>query len=156
MPQPESWGDEQAWMYGGPLDLLLELHERIALASGVSLLHPLSDADLVEFFLGLPPTVKFATGQSKSIARRAMTELPVQVRERPDKAHFDEVVCATAERGHVLAALAETPRRLPGIDWEQLEQAVRDGEVPRMEGPAPSLEVRLLLEALHADHLLAA
>jgi asparagine synthase (glutamine-hydrolysing) len=146
--RPEGWAAGQAAVYEGPLELLLETHERLALAHGLTLLHPLADLDLVELFLSLPPEVKFATGESKGLVRHGFPELPEAVRRRTVKTRFTDVVVAAAPAGDVLAAVRSTPRKLPGIDWECLEETVRTTGLS-----AP--EVMLLVPVLQADRFLA-
>jgi hypothetical protein len=143
------WEDEQAWIYDGNLDVLLEVLERIGLARSVTLLHPYADVDLVEFFLGLPPEVKFVGGIRKGLVRRSFPELPETVMGRSYKPHFDDVSSAGAEPADLAAALGRLPRALPGVDWDALAARGRDGAIPGQE-------VATIVRVLQADHLLGA
>jgi asparagine synthase (glutamine-hydrolysing) len=143
------WLEEQSAIYGGRLEVLLEVLERIGLSRSVTLLHPLADLDLVEFFLGLPPEVKFAGGLAKGLVRQSFPELPTDVSGRAYKPHFDDVSSAGADPSDLQAAVSAGPRALPGVDWEALEARGANGGVP---GP----EVAMIVRVLQADHLLGA
>ena len=146
--RPPDWFGEQAAIYGGMLEVLLEVLERIALSRSVTLLHPLADIDLVEFFLTLPPEVKFVGGRPKGLVRQSFPELPEIVSGRSYKPHFDDVSSAGAEPADLRAALAAGPRELPGVNWDTL--GARAGN-----GGMPGSEVAMLVRTLQADHLLA-
>jgi asparagine synthase (glutamine-hydrolysing) len=143
------WHDEQARIYDGMLEILLEVLERIGLEHSVTLLHPLADLDLVEFFLTLPPEVKFSGGVHKGLVRCSFPELPAIVRRRQYKPHFDDVASAGADPAELEAALAAGPRALPGVDWDALATRAHGGD---LAGP----EVAMIVRTLQADHLLAA
>jgi hypothetical protein len=113
----------------GALVLSIENLERTAARSGVDLLHPYCDPDLVDLLLRLPPEVKFAAGSSKAIVRRAYRELPPEVRDRVDKTLFNDVALAGAGRDEILAEVAVAPKRLPGIDWPGLEGCLRRSDM---------------------------
>jgi asparagine synthase (glutamine-hydrolysing) len=119
------WYRLQADAVEGALVLAIENLERTAACSGVDLLHPYCDPDLVDFLLRLPPEVKFAAGATKALIRRGYPELPPEVRARADKTLFNDVALAGASRDEILAELGAAPKRLPGIDWPGLEGSLR-------------------------------
>jgi asparagine synthase (glutamine-hydrolysing) len=127
----------------------LETLERTALTSGVDLLHPYSDPDLVGFLLSLPPEIHFAGGASKALVRSAYPELPPEVRGRVDKTVFNDVAVAGASRQEILTEVRAAPRFLPGVDWAALERRLHDGEMPFQERA-------LLSRALAAEAFLEA
>jgi asparagine synthase (glutamine-hydrolysing) len=127
------WSRDQPAAVGHLLLLALENLERTALTCGVSLLHPYSDPDVVDFLLSLPTEIQFAGGASKALVRSAYPELPPAVRERVDKTVFTDVAVAGASRQEILTEVRATPRFLPGIDWAALERRLDDGEIPFQE-----------------------
>jgi asparagine synthase (glutamine-hydrolysing) len=146
---PPGWRAKQAAIHRGPLEVLLEVLERIGLARGVTLLHPLADQDLVEFFLSLPPEIKFPTPRSKALVRESFPDLPLSVTARLEKPHFDDVAAAGAPPEDVRAALAECPQVLPGVDWDAL--ALRGSN-----GAMSGTEVAMIVRVLQADRLVGA
>jgi len=119
------WYRYQADAVEGALVLSVENLERTAACSGVDLLHPYCDPDLVDFLLQLAPEVKLAAGTTKALVRRAYPELPPEVRDRFDKTRFNDVALAGASRDEIGAEVAAAPKRLPGIDWPGLEGRLR-------------------------------
>lgn len=148
-PVAPNWVSEQAWIYDGRLEILLEVLERIGLKHSVTLLHPLADLDLSEFFLTLPPEVKFCGGIRKGLVRRSFPELPRIVSGRYYKPHFDDVASAGADAADLAAALAAGPRSLPGVDWDALAASAATRRLP-------GFEVATIVRTLQADHLLRA
>jgi asparagine synthase (glutamine-hydrolysing) len=144
-----NWMSEQSWIYDGRLEILLEVLERLGLKHSVMLLHPLADLDLAEFFLTLPPEVKFSGGIRKGLVRRSFPELPAIVSGRYYKPHFDDVASAGANAAELAAALAAGPRALPGVDWDALAASAATR-------PLPGFEVATIVRTLQADHLLQA
>jgi asparagine synthetase B (glutamine-hydrolysing) len=125
-----NWYRYQADAVEGALVLSVENLERTAACSGVDLLHPYCDPDLVDFLLQLAPEVKLAAGVTKALVRRACPELPPEVRDRVDKTRFNDVALAGARRDEIVAEVAAAPKRLPGIDWPGLEGCLRAAELP--------------------------
>jgi asparagine synthase (glutamine-hydrolysing) len=119
------WYRRQADAVEGAFVLSVETLERTAASSGVDLLHPYCDPDLVDFLLQLPPEVKFAAGATKALIRTGYPELPPEVRARTDKTVFDDVALAGASRDEILAEVEAAPKRLPGIDWPALHGSLR-------------------------------
>jgi len=127
------WSRDQPGAVDHLLVPAVENLERTALTCGVSLLHPYSDPDVVDFLLSLPMEIQFAGGASKALVRSAYPELPPEVRERVDKTVFTDVAVAGASRQEILTEVRATPRFLPGIDWAALELRLDDGEIPYQE-----------------------
>ena len=64
--------------------------------AGVDARHPLLDLDLLELVLSLPPRLAFDRNLSRPLLREALAgSLPEDVRLRPGKAWFDELVIAS-------------------------------------------------------------
>jgi len=127
------WSRDQPGAVDHLLVPALENLERTALTCGVSLLHPYSDPDVVDFLLSLPTAIQFARGVSKAIVRSAYQELPPEVVGRVDKTRFTDVAIAGSGRQEILTEVGATPRFLPGIDWAALERRLVDGEMPFQE-----------------------
>jgi len=141
------WYRHQASAVRGALVLSVENLERTAARSGVDLLHPFCDPDLVDFLLRLPPEVKFTAGVTKALVKRGYPELPPEVRNRVDKTLFNEVALAGASRDEIVAELAAAPKQLPGIDWAGLEARLRQTDIAFAERA-------LLSRALSAERFL--
>jgi asparagine synthetase B (glutamine-hydrolysing) len=143
------WYRYQADAVEGALVLSVENLERTAACSGVDLLHPYCDPDLVDFLLQLAPEVKLAAGATKALVRRAYLELPREVRDRVDKTRFNDVTLAGASRDEIVAEAAAVSKRLPGIDWSQLEGCLRVAELPFAERAllGRALSAELFLES---------
>jgi len=69
----------------GILPFALEIANKTAAAFSLELRYPFSDKRLIEFCLALPPQQKLQHGWPRSIVRRALTNLPDEVRWRPRK-----------------------------------------------------------------------
>lgn len=141
---------EHEWMMASTLlPLMLEFFERTALAEGISLLHPLSDPDLVDFLLSLPPEIKVSGGAGKALVRLACPELPPDVLARLDKTDFLGAALAGSPVPDILEAIHRGPRRLPDVDWEELERGLRTSGVE----PSHFVTIRFVVSA---DRFMAA
>jgi asparagine synthetase B (glutamine-hydrolysing) len=144
----ESWRRGQVWIYSEGLELGVENWERLGLAAGVEIMHPLADRDLVEFCLRLAPEVKVARGLGKALVRLGFPELPAVVTERLDKPVLDGPMTAAAQPDAALRLVDTTAQALPGVDWAALARRLRTGE------PLAGPEAASLRLALQADHLM--
>lgn len=71
------------------LALALETAVKLAATRGIDPRFPFADRRLVEMCLALPPTQKLRDGMTRSVARRALSDLlPPAVRHRTDKANL--------------------------------------------------------------------
>jgi hypothetical protein len=131
--QPAEWSARSAAIFDQNLVPALESLERVGLSEGVSFLHPYTDPDLIGFLLTLPPETKFATGSYKSVVRQAYRDrLPPAVLARP-KQTVQAVEADVKMADEILPQLRQTPRRLPGVNWEMLESSVREGTLSSEE-----------------------
>ncbi len=146
-PQWHDWWTWQGRTVEGPLTAALEHIERLALDEGVAGSHPLSDPDLMDFLVRLPPEVRFASGWPKAIVRAGCRGLPSRVRFREDKTRFDASFLEGVDVRNVLHMVRRTPRRLEWIDWGRLEERLDAG----VDIPLP--EWMLLGRILAADRL---
>lgn len=147
-PQPRAtWEDVQLEFTGPAGWLCLEELERMALAVGVEVLHPLFDEDLVDLVLALPANVKCADGRSKGVLRQAYTgHLPAEVCDRMTKTLFSDAYRSGSSPASILSALDAIEVPPDWLDRDRLREALRGGE-----GAALSLpDLRILHQLLRA------
>jgi hypothetical protein len=142
------WKRAQLWIYSEGFERGIESWDRIGLAAGVEILHPLADRELVEFCLRLAPEVKLAHGLNKAVVRLGFPELPALVTGRLDKPLLDSPWIDAAHPLAALAALAKSPQLLPGVNWASLRHRLESGAA--LSGP-DAASLRLVLQA---DHIL--
>lgn len=128
-PGPRDWARFHAVIVAGPLLKLLEHLDREAAASGVSLTHPLSDPELLDFLLSIPAHVRLVGGDPKSLPRAAFPVLPPEVTRRFQKTMFNDAVLAGAPASAMVEAVQVGPQAMEGIDWSLLESALMSGEL---------------------------
>ncbi|MFM7199176.1 MAG: asparagine synthase (glutamine-hydrolyzing) [Myxococcota bacterium] len=111
------------------LPALLQVEDRMSMASGIESRVPLLDHRLVELLAKTPPTVKFAGGELKVLLKRAMGQLlPREVLERRDKLGFPVPLNVWAQgplKEQVRALLlGEKARQLGLLDVEEVEKGL--------------------------------
>src|SRR5262249_15599187 len=71
------------------LPALLQVEDRMSMASGLEARVPLLDTELVEFLATVPANIKFKDGQMKNFLKSVFgTDLPRPILERRDKMGF--------------------------------------------------------------------
>jgi asparagine synthase (glutamine-hydrolysing) len=71
---------------------VLEVMDRLAAAHGIRMLYPFCDVRLMEYCLALPPEQKLHRGWTRIVLRRAIQELPENVRWRTGKSDYTNFV----------------------------------------------------------------
>ena len=108
----------------GPLQAYaLEILDKGAATAGVEARYPLWDKRVVEFCYSVAPAEKLKGGRTRSLIRRAMTDmLPERVRDRSDKFDF---------MPHLRAGLAAPPSPDPEGLFADMEDGL--GEILRLD-----------------------
>ncbi|MGH8911045.1 MAG: asparagine synthase-related protein [Acidimicrobiia bacterium] len=119
-PARRRWSDIQLFFAVGPSFPGLEASTVMGDVAGVRTRRPLTDRDVWEFFLSLPPEVKFPDAHTKSLIRLMLDgRAPDEVVWRTDKTVFDEDSLGRAEYPFLIEQLSDG-FRMPGVDYTEL------------------------------------
>jgi asparagine synthase (glutamine-hydrolysing) len=162
---------ENAWDVG-ELDFAREVHRNVVLSTrsvhalqslnwkaqqeGVEVRFPFFDRALVEFCVNLPGEHKIRHNETRSILRRALSDvLPTEVRKRQDKAEFQGELAGGLVLHHSerLEALKVGSPRLARIVNQDVVAAAADN-VLRLGRKAASLDSAIIWRLLHLDVML--
>lgn len=127
------WTRIQEFFPSGPTYPGVELASIMGDVAGVHTERPLAAPPVWEFFLSLPPEVKFPDGWTKSLVRRMLDQrAPAEVVWRTDKTVFD---ADTKHRSgyETLRSLVSTDFRLPGVDYAILDDRLGAGDLNTWE-----------------------
>lgn len=127
------WPRIQEFFATGPTYPGLELASIMGDVAGVTTRRPLASREVWEFFLSLPPEVKFPDGWTKSIVRRMLDgRAPDEVVWRTDKTVFD---ADTKHRAGYedLRLWIDDRFRLPGVDYVELRTRLANEDLTTWE-----------------------
>ena len=121
IPSPrERWRDLQLWGTTGST-ITMEADAICGFMAGVTIRRPLADVDLWEFFLSLPPEVKFPVLEWKALARRALRGVvPDEILDRPKKTLFNDHVTRQIDYAALRRLVVSPSYRIPGVNYERL------------------------------------
>ena len=125
VPSPrERWRDLQLWGTAGST-ITMEADAICGFMAGVTIRRPLADVDLWEFFLSLPPEVKFPVLEWKALARRALRGVvPDEILDRPRKTLFNDHVTQQIDYPTLRRLLAAPAYRIPGVNYARLAERI--------------------------------
>jgi asparagine synthetase B (glutamine-hydrolysing) len=127
------WSDIQLFFATGPSFPGLEVSTIMGDLAGVRTRRPLVDRQLWEFFLSLPPEVKFPDAWTKSLVRHALDgRAPDSVVWRRDKTVFDEDSFRRAEYPSLIRQVSDG-FRLPGVRYDDLVRRLEGAEMTSFE-----------------------
>lgn len=132
-PARHRWPRIQEFFATGPSYPGLELASIMGNVAGVTTRRPLASREVWEFFLSLPPEVKFPDGWTKSIVRRMLDgRAPDEVVWRTDKTVFD---ADTKHRAGYedLRLWIDDRFRLPGVDYVELRTRLANEDLTTWE-----------------------
>jgi asparagine synthase (glutamine-hydrolysing) len=114
----------QLWGFEGST-VTMEADATTAAIAGVTIRRPFADVDLWEFFLSLPPEVKFPWLQWKALARHALRGvIPDEILDVKKKTYFDPHVMQQVDYP-LLERLFRAPKhRINGIDYGELARRI--------------------------------
>jgi len=139
-------------MLAGLMTASLETTDLAFAAFGVKPRYPFTDKRLVEFSLAVPPSQQLSDGWTRSIIRRALSDLlPDRVQTRPWKTGMNAAFknSLTLEKDSLDLLVANPSELERYLDPAEL-QAVYD----RFPGQADTLDIRALFRALSLSHWL--
>jgi asparagine synthetase B (glutamine-hydrolysing) len=132
-PVGRRWADIQLFFATGPTYPGLEISTMMGEVAGVRTRRPLTDRDVWEFFLSLPPEIKFPDANTKSLVRMILAgRAPDEVVWRTDKTVFDEDSLTRAEYPFLITRLNDG-FRLPGVDYPELIRKLESGPMTMWE-----------------------
>lgn len=124
-PPGREWRVAQTRAFFGA-GLTVEADEILQQWCDVVVRRPWIDVDLWELFLGLPAEQKFPESRYKGLVKRLLRgRVPDEILDRRSFTTFDETLLAGLDRESLLARLREPVWRLPGVDYERLEERLR-------------------------------
>ncbi len=127
------WPDIQLYFATGPSSPALEVSTIMGEYAGVRTRRPLVDRELWEFFLSLPPEIKFPDAWTKSLIRRVMEgRAPDSVVWRQDKTVFDEDSKRNAGFPELIERLSDG-FELPGVRYGELMKHLEEAEMRSVE-----------------------
>ena len=144
-PAGRRWADIQLLYATGPSYPGLEITTVMGDTAGVRTRRPLTDRDVWEFFLSLPPEIKFPDANTKSLVRMILAgRAPDEVVWRTDKTVFDEDSLTRAEYPFLMGRLGDG-FRLPGVDYPELIRSLEARSMSMWE-----LSMARILASIHS------
>ena len=139
-PPGRRWADLQMFFATGPSIAGLEIGAVMADVAGVRIRRPLVEREVWEFFLSLPPEVKFPDAHTKSLVRLMLDgRAPAEVVWRTDKTVFNEDSLFRPQYEFLIERLNDG-FRLPGVNYAELSQRLEQRSMKMWElGMARSL-----------------
>jgi asparagine synthase (glutamine-hydrolysing) len=132
-PARERWRASQLAGLSGP-GLTNEADEVCQEVAGIMSRRPWVDVDLYEFFLSLPPEVKYLGGRRKDLIRLLMRgRVPDSIVDRPTKTLFNASIMARIRYGELRRWLLEPPVHVRGIRYDLLADRLRAEDMSLME-----------------------
>jgi asparagine synthase (glutamine-hydrolysing) len=133
VPARERWSWSQLAGLGGP-GLTMEADEVCQEVSGVMSRRPWADVELFEFFVSLPPEVKYMGGRRKDLIRKLMRgRVPDSIVDRPSKTLFNASIMARVRYDELRRWLLDPPVRVRGIDYAMLADRLEHGDMDLVE-----------------------
>ena len=127
------WQDIQAFFATGPSYPGLELSTMMGDLAQIRTRRPIVDRDLWEFFLTLPPEVKFPDAWTKSLVRHALDgRAPDSVVWRTDKTVFDEDMKRSTDYEGLMGRVNDG-FELPGVRYQELRKRIQSKELTSFE-----------------------
>ncbi len=132
-PGPQRFRNLQLWGFDG-CTVTMDADATTAAIAGVTIRRPLADVDLWEFFLSLPPEVKFPTQEWKSLAKRALRGvIPDEIVDRRGKTFFDSHVESQIDYP-LLERLLTAPRhKISGINYDDIARRIRQRDLTLLD-----------------------
>ena len=118
VPPSERWEWSQLAGLGGP-GLTMEADEVCQEVCGVMSRRPWADVELFEFFLSLPPQVKYMGARRKDLIRTLIRgRVPDSIVDRPSKTLFNASIMARIRYDELRRWLLDPPVRVRGIGFD--------------------------------------
>jgi asparagine synthase (glutamine-hydrolysing) len=132
-PARDRWNSSQLAGLSGP-GLTNEADEVCQEVAGIMSRRPWVDVDLYEFFLSLPPDVKYLGGRRKDLIRLLMRgRVPDSILDRPTKTLFNASIMARIRYGELRRWLLDPPVHVHGIRYDLLADRLRAEDMSLME-----------------------
>src|SRR5262249_49831572 len=124
-PARDRWRSSQLAGLSGP-GLTSEAGEVCQEVAGIMSRRPWVDVDLYEFFLSLPPEVKYLGGRRKDLIRLLMRgRVPDSIVDRPTKTLFNASIMARVRYDELRRWLLDPAVRVGGIRYDLLADRLR-------------------------------
>jgi asparagine synthase (glutamine-hydrolysing) len=132
-PAGDRWRESQLAGLSGP-GLTNEADEICQEVAGIMSRRPWVDVDLYEFFLSLPPEVKYLGGRRKDLIRLLMRgRVPDSIVDRPSKTLFNASIMARVRYDELRRWLLDPPVHVRGIRYDLLADRLRAEDMSLME-----------------------
>jgi asparagine synthase (glutamine-hydrolysing) len=132
-PARDRWRSSQLAGLSGP-GLTNEADEVCQEVAGIMSRRPWVDVDLYEFFLSLPPEVKYLGGRRKDLIRLLMRgRVPDSIVDRPTKTLFNASIMARVRYDELRRWLLDPPVHVRGIRYDVLADRLRAEDMSLME-----------------------
>jgi asparagine synthase (glutamine-hydrolysing) len=132
-PARDRWRASQLAGLSGP-GLTNEADEVCQEVAGIMSRRPWVDVDLYEFFLSLPPEVKYLGGRRKDLIRLLMRgRVPDSIVDRPSKTLFNASIMARVRYDELRRWLLDPPVHVRGIRYDLLADRLRAEDMSLME-----------------------
>jgi asparagine synthase (glutamine-hydrolysing) len=132
-PARDRWNASQLAGLAGP-GLTNEADEVCQEVAGIMSRRPWVDVDLYEFFLSLPPEVKYLGRRRKDLIRLLMRgRIPDSIVDRPSKTLFNASIMARVRYDELRRWLLDPPVQVGGIRYDLLADRLRAEDMSLME-----------------------